>query len=332
LNKALWMQSLKLVSAFVCAASTAALLVSAAEYGAPPTWRHEFQAAEADAKRLNRPLLVHFHAKWCGPCQVMNREVLSDPSVLRQLDAAVVAVKVDSDERPDLVQRFGIQSLPSDIFLDPNGFVLDRSSGMTDRERYVSLIARIDARFVQSHKTQIALQTKPISREPASLSQVTPPPIAPSPLRQIPKEPPQIAATTAPRVGRLAPLKHAFGVGLHGFSPVSLVGDHKWMRGSDRFAWEYQGTTYYMTSAEELQQFKEDCDRFAPQVLGCDPVILDVTDRAVAGDIRYAAFFDGELYLFVSEKSRQAFRQDPDRFVRTKHVLKLDDLEDKRLE
>jgi len=262
----------------------------------------------------------------------MNREVLSDPSVMRQLDAAVVAIKVDSDERPDLVQRFGIQSLPSDIFLDPNGFVLDRSSGMTDRERYLSLIARIDARFVQSHKTQIALQTKPISREPASLSQVTPPPIAPSPLRQIPKEPPQIAATTAPRVGRLAPLKHAFGVGLHGFSPVSLVGDHKWMRGSDRFAWEYKGTTYYMTSAEELQQFKEDCDRFAPQVLGCDPVILDVTDRAVAGDIRYAAFFDGELYLFVSEKSRQAFRQDPDRFVRTKHVLKLDDLEDKRLE
>ena len=146
------MQSLKLVSAFVCAASTAALLASAADYGSPPTWRHEFQAAEADAKRLNRPLLVHFHAKWCGPCQVMNREVLSDPSVLRQLDAAVVAVKVDSDERPDLVQRFGIQSLPTDIFLDPSGFVLDRSSGMTDRERYLSLIARVDARFVQSHE------------------------------------------------------------------------------------------------------------------------------------------------------------------------------------
>jgi YHS domain-containing protein len=87
-----------------------------------------------------------------------------------------------------------------------------------------------------------------------------------------------------------------------------------------------------MASAEELRQFNEAADRYAPQVLGCDPVILDITDRAVAGDIRYAAFFDGELYLFVSEKSRQAFREDPDRFVRTKHVLKIEDLEDKRLE
>jgi YHS domain-containing protein len=244
-----------------------------------------------------------------------------------------VAVKVDSDERPDLVQRFGIQTLPTDIFLDPSGFVLDRSSGMTERDRYLSLVARVEARFVQSHKTQIALQTKPIAREAASLSQVTPPPIAPSPVRQSPAEQPQIAATTAPSVARSASLKRAFpGVGLHGFSPVSLVGDHKWMRGSDRFAWEYKGITYHMTSAEELQQFKNDADRFAPQVLGCDPVILDVTDRAVSGDIRYAAFFDGELYLFVSEKSRQAFRQDPDRFVRTKHVLNIDDLEDKRLE
>jgi YHS domain-containing protein len=261
----------------------------------------------------------------------MNREVLSDPSVLRQLDSSVVAVKVDSDERPDLVQRFGIQSLPTDIFLDPSGYVLDRSSGMSERDRYLSLVARVEARFGQSQKAQIALQTRPTSREPASLSQVTPPPIAPSPVRRSPEQT-QIAGATGLAPMRSPGSKRAMGLGLRGFSPVSLVGDHKWMRGSDRFAYEYKGITYHMTSAEELQQFKDDSDRYAPQVLGCDPVILDVTDRAIAGDIRYAAFFDGELYLFVSEKSRQAFRDDPDRFVRTKQVLKLDDLEDKRLE
>ena len=50
------------------------------------------------------------------------------------------------------------------------------------------------------------------------------------------------------------------------------------------------------------------------------------------GDIRYAAFFDGELYLFVSEKSRQIFKKDPRRFLRAKHVLKVDELDEKRLE
>jgi thiol-disulfide isomerase/thioredoxin len=331
MKKALRMRTAKFWCVSLCAASTIVSVALAADFGSG-TWRHDFLSAEAEAKRLNRPLLVHFHAKWCGPCQMMNREVLSDPSVLRQLDSSVIAVKVDSDEHPELVQRFGIQSLPTDVFLDPNGFVLDRSSGMADRERYLSLVARVDARFAHSRKTEIALQTKPISREPVSLSRATPAPIAPNPVRQLPKERIQIATTTTH--GALPPSsKRAFGgVGLHGFSPVSLVGDHKWMRGSDRWSWEYRGITYYMTSAEELKQFKDEADRFAPQVLGCDPVILDVTDRAVSGDIRYAAFFDGELYLFVSEKSRQAFRQDPDRFVRTKQVLNLDELEDKRLE
>ena len=61
-------------------------------------------------------------------------------------------------------------------------------------------------------------------------------------------------------------------------------------------------------------------------------MILDIADRAVPGDIRYAAFFEGDLYLFVSEKSRALFQQDPHRFARPKHVLKVDDLDEKRLE
>ncbi|HET6327011.1 MAG TPA: thioredoxin family protein [Planctomycetaceae bacterium] len=326
------MQSLKARCVLLCAVLMTAVPVSAAEYGSS-TWRHDFRAAEAEAKRLNRPLLVHFHAKWCGPCQAMNREVLTDRAVLGQLDASVVAVKIDSDEHPDLVERFSVNLLPTDIFLDPNGFVLDRSTGPSDRQRYISLIARVDSRFAQTRKAQIALQTKPGVREPAGLARATPAPIAPNPVRRPTEGRPLIASATSPSGGVLTPLKRPFAaVGLRGFSPVSLGADHKWMRGNDRWSWAYEGITYYMNSAEELRQFKEGADRYAPQVLGCDPVILDVTDRAVAGDIRYAAFFDGELYLFVSEKSRQTFRDDPDRFVRTKHVLKLDDLEDKRLE
>jgi YHS domain-containing protein/thioredoxin-related protein len=330
------MQSLKLGSTCLWVVISAALPSWAADYGSP-TWRHDFHSAEAEAKRENRPLLVHFHAKWCGPCQTMNREVLSDPVVLRQIEASVIAVKIDSDEHRDLANRFGVDSLPTDIFLDPNGFVLDRSSGMSDRQRYLSLIARVDSRFCQTRKARIATSTKPTSREPALLSRVTPPPIAPNPVRQPAISSPLVATAPAQNLSKsgpqLTPSKRPVAmVGLRGFSPVALVGQRQWLRGSDRWAWDYKGITYYLTSAEELQEFKDRADRYAPQVLGCDPVILDITDRAVAGDIHYAAFFDGELYLFVSEKSRQAFKLDPDRFVRTKHVLKDDQLNENRLE
>jgi YHS domain-containing protein len=121
-------------------------------------------------------------------------------------------------------------------------------------------------------------------------------------------------------------------MGLHGYSPVALVASKQWVHGDPRFAMDYKGIVYQFTSADEFRRFRETPERFAPQILGCDPVILDITDRAVTGDIRYAAFFDGELFLFVSDKSRQFFEQDPERFVRTKHVLNVDELDDKRLE
>jgi YHS domain-containing protein len=120
-------------------------------------------------------------------------------------------------------------------------------------------------------------------------------------------------------------------VGLRGYSPVSLFDSRRWVQGNKQLTAEYKGVAYQMASRQELNAFRESPDRYAPQVLGCDPVILDVTDRAVPGDIRFAAFFDGELYLFVSEKSRHTFQEDPERFVRTKHVLKVDELDDKRL-
>lgn len=305
-------------------------------------WRHDFEIAESEAKANGLPMLVHFHAKWCGPCQEMEHGVLRDPVLLKQLRTGFVAVKVDSDERPDLRKRFGIERLPSDVFLDPRGYMLERTSGIHDRDSYLALVARIDAICAQSRATRMASQSKPLLTESPRATEsrlplgLTPPPIAPDPAGPRDAEPVPIAAAIRSQPGwdsnARTSRRRWMSLGMKGFSPVALVTQRQWLQGEQQFAAEYKGTVYFLTSAQELRRFKESPDRFAPQILGCDPVILDIADRAVPGDIRYAAFFDGELYLFVSDKSRQLFKQDPRRFVRTKHVLKVDELDEKRLE
>ena len=77
----------------------------------------------------------------------------------------------------------------------------------------------------------------------------------------------------------------------------------------------------------ELVEFRNNPESFAPKLLGCDPVILWETDRAVAGSVEYGAFFDGELYLFKTEERRKQFKANPSRFNRLQHALKADQIE-----
>ncbi|MEY3175559.1 MAG: hypothetical protein RLZZ436_3473 [Planctomycetota bacterium] len=105
-------------------------------------WQHEFKAAEAQAKALQVPLVIHFHASWCGPCRRMESEVLSNAQVINLLGNGIVGVKVDSDRNRDLVSRFGIRSLPSDVIISPDGKVLAKDVGSPGLSGYVARLKR----------------------------------------------------------------------------------------------------------------------------------------------------------------------------------------------
>src|SRR5258708_34445374 len=81
------------------------------------------------ARRLNRPIMIDIGAVWCHWCHVMAATTDADPQVADKLHREFVAVKVDTDERPDLddyyqnaaAQLTGAGGWPLTCFTTPDG-------------------------------------------------------------------------------------------------------------------------------------------------------------------------------------------------------------------
>ncbi|MGL4665126.1 MAG: thioredoxin [Clostridium butyricum] len=75
-------------------------------------------------------VIVDFSAKWCGPCKMLS-------PVLEKIsneNKDVRIVKIDVDESPKVVKRYGIRSIPMLIFFK-NGRAVDEIVGFVPKER-----------------------------------------------------------------------------------------------------------------------------------------------------------------------------------------------------
>lgn len=133
---------LRILALCVVAVPVAGMRLQAFEEPVVSVWRPDFQAAEERAREEQLPMLIHFGATWCGPCRQMERNVLGTAQVRESLSEGIVGVKVDSDRRRDLMKRFGVSVLPTDLVVAPDGKVLLRQAGYTDVKSYSDLIRR----------------------------------------------------------------------------------------------------------------------------------------------------------------------------------------------
>ncbi len=134
----------------------------------PARWLHSYGQGRQLARDLGLPLIVHFHASWCGPCQQMERETLSSKQLLGQFGRQVIGVKIDSDEEPGLTEAFRVDALPCDIVIAPDGLIVDRNSGYQGRSEYMAMVTKMSGRFRDERAAAIARLQKPAPSLPAT--------------------------------------------------------------------------------------------------------------------------------------------------------------------
>lgn len=66
----------------------------------------------------DKPAIIDFYADWCRPCKMM---APTFKSMAREYAGKVDFYKIDIDQQPELAQLFGVQSIPSLLFIPLEG-------------------------------------------------------------------------------------------------------------------------------------------------------------------------------------------------------------------
>lgn len=75
------------------------------------------------------PVLVDFHATWCGPCKAMAPAI---QAIGKEVQGKARVLKIDVDRNPAVAAKYRIQAVPT-LMIFKNGNIVWRHSGGVDK-------------------------------------------------------------------------------------------------------------------------------------------------------------------------------------------------------
>ena len=82
-------------------------------------------AFEKTVLQSSIPVIVDFWAPWCGPCKMV-APILE--KLAKEYEGKVLVAKVNTDENPEWMMKYGIQGIPTMLFV-AGGKIVHRQVG-----------------------------------------------------------------------------------------------------------------------------------------------------------------------------------------------------------
>ena len=100
--------------------------------------------AFARAGREGKPILLSITAAWCRACHEMDRTTYVDPAVVALVRDRFIPIRIDTDRRPDINERYNLGGWPTTAFLTADGDVIAGGT-FVPADRMAGVLARVIA-------------------------------------------------------------------------------------------------------------------------------------------------------------------------------------------
>jgi len=86
-----------------------------------------------------KPVIIDFHALWCGPCKVQS-PILKD--LATELGDRIRVIKIDVDKNQEVAARYQIQSVPT-LMIFRSGEIKYKQPGVHTKQQLMNILQSI---------------------------------------------------------------------------------------------------------------------------------------------------------------------------------------------
>ncbi len=114
-----------------------------------------FNSGLSKALKQKKPVIIDFYADWCRWCKVMETETFSNEEVAKILNKDFITIRVDTEKSESITYKgktttssqfapmLGIQGLPTVVFMDSDGDLIDKVPGFIKPDIFVGILRYI---------------------------------------------------------------------------------------------------------------------------------------------------------------------------------------------
>jgi len=177
-------------------------------------WTTNIEAAKAEARRSGRFVLVHFFTEDCPPCKALEQNVFAQPEVGNALTPQFVFVKLNANDNPATAGSMGINRVPTDVIITPDGEVIGKLISPATPMAYISELTQVVSKFA-SRSGQGYAGAVASAPQPSQLNSVY------AGLQISPSTPPALGETSQPIADNRFAARTPFGAPPVGRQPAA---------------------------------------------------------------------------------------------------------------